>query len=293
MSCIFLLFFLYRSVVHNANQVLWVSQSLSIQKLVILLVVYIRSLRFLFVVLFNLYCIVSLGSLGYWSALKGICHCFSMENRQLKSAINLDRGILKHSRPKTTGFSSLIAVSPESSAFDLLVVRRRVYYACSWLLFEIWRWYLYISSVLICSFISSLAPGNQLLDWSHRLFWFVIHLVIPQEEVHFRLVTLNFLIVWVLVLNVDVGMFLNTELSAGIGNRSVSGLLPWGFGQSLVFGRTSILIHFSDQVLLHILGKRRPNIVTKTIILRGSSLQALSLFLTFKRISVIICILIL
>lgn len=253
MSCIFLLFFFYRAAIHDADQVLWVSQSLSIQKLVILFVVYIRSLRFHVIVLFNLYCIISLSSLGRWSVLERVWHLPAVVLRQFKGTVLLEWRVLQNPWAKASWLSSLKTVTSEGSTFDLLVVWGRVYYACPWLLFVIWRWYLYISSVLIYRFISSLAPGNQLLHWSGLLLvrFLKIHLVVPQEIVNFRLATLEFLIIWVLVLYIDVRILLGRHKPVRVRHWSIPGLLPRSFWDSF-FRWAFDIVHLRQKVLFHI-----------------------------------------
>ena len=153
-----------------------------------------------------------------------------------------------------------------------MVIGRSVYHTCSWLVLFllIWRWYLYISRVLVRSSISSLVPRNQLLNWL-RLSLFVVHMVVSKEKVYFWLTILALLIALVLVLYMDFSIFVHAKQAICVRNRSFSRLLPWCFGGS-PNGSPSWAINFSIQVFIHLIGQRRWHLF-KILILRCCSLN--------------------
>lgn len=187
---------------------------------------------------------------------------------------------MKHTRAKASRFSSIIAISSKSSTLDLLVIRSRAYYACTWLLllFVIWRWYLYISSVLIYGSISSLASCNQLLNW-FVLLRFIIHMTIPQEVAYFLLAFLVFLIILVLVLNLVFSIFLNCHKCAGVWYGPISCLLPRSFclSNNHFITWAACFINLSEFMLFHVFGKWWSNVrsdVLQILVLWGCSLHA-------------------
>ena len=153
-----------------------------------------------------------------------------------------------------------------------MVIRWSVYHACTWLVLFllIWRWYLYISRVLVRSSISSLVPRNQLLNWL-RLSGFVVHMVVSKEKVYFWLTILALLIVLVLVLYMDFSIFVHAQQAICVRDRSFSRLLPWCFRGSSD-GSPTWAIDFGRQVLLHVFGQGR-RYLFKILILRCCSLN--------------------